>query len=334
MSNNQLTIKEYIQAPNVKARIEELLKNRASQFIITLSSMVNNDVKLQECEPASLFTAALTIVGLDLPVNNNLGFAWIIPYKSKDGKTYAQAQLGYKAFIQLAMRSDKFKTLNVSDVRQGEYKGMDRLTGEINLEWEQDEEKRSKLPVVGFVAYMKLHNGFEKSMYMTATDARAHGQRYSANFRKYNSGMWKDDFDAMAKKTVIKLMLSKYAPMSTDMARAQEVDQSVIIDEKTKYLDNPKESAQDISEEKERQRVIKYIKNCRSLKSLEMCKSSCTTNELAELYIEKENKLKAKETPAPVNSSGSQAPAGYQAGVDPAKGESKTVQTEIGGNHD
>jgi recombinase, phage RecT family len=231
----QLTIKQYIEQPNVKARVEELLKDRASQFIITINSMVNNDTKLQECEPASLFTAALTVTALDLPMNNNLGFAYIIPYKdNKTGKTYAQAQLGYKAFIQLAMRSNKFKTLNVSDVRQGEYKGLDRLTGELSLEWEKDETKRGKLPIVGYVAYMKLNNGFEKSYYMTAQEAKAHGTKYSANFRKYGSGMWKDEFDAMAKKTVIKLMLSKYAPLSTDMARAQEVDQAILLDEKNK----------------------------------------------------------------------------------------------------
>lgn len=325
-TNTGLSIKQYIEQPKVRERIEQLLQNRASQFIITLSSMVNTNEKLQECEPASLFTAALTIVALDLPVNNNLGFAWIIPYKDrKSGKTYAQAQLGYKAFIQLAMRSDKFKTLNVSDVRQGEYKGLDRLSGELSLEWVDDTEARNKLPVIGYVAYMKLKNGFEKSYWMTAQEARSHGQKYSANFKKYNSGMWADEFDAMAKKTVIKLMLSKYAPMSTDMAKAQEVDQAVLLDDKTKYLDNQKESAQDISEEKERQRLIKYIKNCKSIKSLEMCKSSCTTDELAEMYSEKEKKLLEKQPVpppvSPVNSSGSQAPAGDS-------------QTKIGETHE
>lgn len=318
-NTSQLTIKQYIEQPNVKARVEELLKDRASQFMITLSSMVNNDAKLQQCEPGSLFTAALTIVAMDLPVNNNLGFAWIIPYNDrKSGKVFAQAQLGYKAFVQLAMRSGQFKTLNVTDVRQGEFKGIDRLSGEMSLKWEENEEKRTKLLVIGFVAYMRLLNGFEKSFYMTATEARAHGQKYSANFKKYNSGMWADEFDAMAKKTVLKLMLSKYAPMSANMAKAVEVDQAVLIDEKTKYIDNQKESAADISEDKEKNRVLKYIKNCKSLKSLMMCKSSCVTDELAEAYTEKESKLKVKDqTPAPT------------VGVDTAQGESKTVETVV-----
>lgn len=291
----QLSIKQYIEQPNVKARVQELLKDRASQFMITINSMVSNDAKLQECEPASLFTSALTIVALDLPVNNNLGFAWIIPYKAKDGKTYAQAQLGYKAFIQLAQRSRQFKTINVSDVRQGEIKSIDRLSGDIDFEWQQDDEKRNKLPIIGYVAYMKLNSGFEKSFYMTAAEARAHGTKYSANYRKYKSGMWADEFDAMAKKTVVKLLLSKYAPMSTEMAKAQTIDQAVLIDEKTEYVDNQKLSAEETAEEKEINRIKKYIKAARTLKGLEVCKNSCTTDELIELYKEKEAKLLEKQ---------------------------------------
>lgn len=313
MGNNQLTLKQYVEQPNVRARVEQLLKSRSSQFMITLSSMVNNDLKLQECEPASLFTAALTIVALDLPVNNNLGFAWIIPYKDrKSGKTYAQAQLGYKSFIQLAMRSDKFKTLNVSDVREGEYQGIDRLSGDISFSWNNDEVKRTALPVVGYVAYMKLKNGFEKSFYMSAQEARKHGETYSAELRKYGTGMWANNFDAMAKKTVLKLMLAKYAPMSTDMARAQEVDQAVLLDEKTTYVDNQKESAQDVAEESERKRVIAHIKNCRTIKSLEVCRPACTTDELVQLYQEKEQKLKEKE---PTDVQGGGAGQGGQGGA-------------------
>lgn len=291
MNDSQLAIKEYLRRADVRGRVEALLKGRASQFMITLTSMVNNNAALSICEPASLFTAALTIVALDLPVNNNLGFAWIIPYKAKDGKTYAQAQLGYKAFVQLAMRSKEFKTLNVSDVREGEYKGINRLSGELDLKWEQDEVKRNKLPIVGYVAYMRLKNGFEKSFWMTVEEARLHGEKYSQNFKKYGSGMWKDEFDAMAKKTVIKLMLSKYAPMSTDMARAQEIDQAVLVDEKTSYIDNQKESPEEISEEKERQRLIKYIGSVSTVSELEVCKSSCNTDELVELYQSKEKEL-------------------------------------------
>lgn len=285
------SMKEYLSSPAIRTRINDLLKDRAPQFIVTISSMVSNDAKLASCEPASLFVAALTITALDLPMNNNLGFAWIIPYKQKDGTFLAQAQLGYKAFIQLAMRSNQFKTLNVSEVKQGECKGINRLSGELELEWNNDSEKRNKLPTMGFVAYMRLLNGFEKSLYMTVQEAKDHGLKYSQNYKKYNSGLWAEDFDAMAKKTVLKLLLSKYAPMSTDMAKAQEIDQAVIVDDKVKYLDNHKQTPAEISEEKERQRLIKYIAGCKTVADLEKCKTSCVTNELAELYQEKEKTL-------------------------------------------
>lgn len=291
-NEKQLTIKQYIEKPEINQRIQQLLKDRSSQFMITLTSMVNNDPKLQECEPSSLFTAALTVVGMDLPVNNNLGFAWIIPYKdTKSGVTYAQAQLGYKAFIQLAMRSNQFKTLNVSDVREGEYKGMNRLTGEVDIEWESDDLKRNKLKIVGYIAYMRLLNGFEKSLYMTAVEAKAHGTKYSANYRKYNSGMWANEFDAMARKTVIKLLLSKYAPMNVEMAKAQEIDQAVVESDNLRYIDNEDQSIEELAEEKERKRIIEHIEKSTTIKELELCKKACDTNELAELYLDKEKKL-------------------------------------------
>ena len=292
MSTNALTIKQYIDQPEVQKRVEQLLKDRASQFIVTITSMVNADQKYQECDPVSLFTAALNIVGMDLPVNNNLGIAWIIPYKDKKAnKTYAQAQFGYKAFIQLALRSQEFKLLNASDVREGEIKGINRLTGEIDFEWEQDQDKRLMKKIVGYVAFLRLRNGFEKMLYMTNAELKEHAKKYSANYRNYGTGMWKDEPDAMSKKTVIKLLLSKYAPISTEMAKIQELDQAVIVDENVKYLDNPKETAADISEEKERKRVLTFIAEAQSLDELMQCKKSCTSDDLQEAYNAKEAEL-------------------------------------------
>lgn len=290
-----LTIKEYISQPNVKARVSELLKSRASQFMITVNSIVSNDKKLQVCEPASLVTAALTLTALDLPMNSNLGLAYIIPYKDrKTGLTLAQAQLGWKSFVQLALRTKKFRRINTSDVRKGEFAGIDRLSGDIDFNWMADEMKRSKLPVVGYVAYFRLNGGFEKSLYMSVEELKAHATKYSAEFRKYGTGMWKDRFEDMARKTVIKLLLSKYGLLSTDMAKAQEVDQAVVVDEDTTYIDNPKETAHDISEEKERQRLLKYIAGAKTLEELEQAKTSCVDDETVEAYTEKEKQLKTK----------------------------------------
>lgn len=294
LPNQQLSIKEYIQNKNVQERISVLLKERASQFIITITSMVNNDEKLAVCEPKSLVFAALTITAMDLPVNNNLGFAWIIPYKdTKSGKTYAQVQLGYKGFIQLSMRSNQFKTINASDVRDGEYKGINRLSGDIKFKW--IDKDREKLKIIGFVAYFKLLNGFSKSIYMTAEELKGWGLKYSQVFKKYNTGQWANDFEAMARKTVIKQLLSKYAPMSTTMAKAVQTDQAIIEGEdQMRYLDNEKQTAEEISAEKEKKRIIIFIENAQTPEELENCEESCDTDELKALYDAKKAELSKK----------------------------------------
>ena len=160
MENKALTIKKYIENENVKSRIEDLLKDRAPQFIVSLTAMVNNSEKLAECEPNSLITSALTATALNLPINQNLGFAWIIPYKdNKTGVTYAQFQMGYKGFVQLAMRSGEFKKLDVAPVYEGDTD--ETVVTRINsiITPEPPREK-----ITGYVAYMKLVNGFEKTL--------------------------------------------------------------------------------------------------------------------------------------------------------------------------
>ena len=128
MNTNKLTIKQYIDAPAVKSRIQEIMQSRSQQFTVSLLSAVNTNSALAGCEPQSVMNAALTAASLDLPINQNLGFAYIIPYKDK-----AQFQLGFKGYIQLAMRSGQFQTINVSDVKEGELQGFNRLTGELEF---------------------------------------------------------------------------------------------------------------------------------------------------------------------------------------------------------
>lgn len=288
--NTDLTISQYINSTNVIKSIKTVLKDRTAQFTTSVISLASSNEKLKDCDKKSLLGACLTAASLNLPINQNLGFAYIIPYTDrKSGMTIAQFQMGYKGFIQLAQRSGQFKTINVSDVKEGEIKGINRLTGEIEFSW--TEENRESLKTIGFVGYLKLTNGFEKSLYMTNEELKKHGVRFSQTMRK-GYGLWVDDFDAMAKKTVIKLLLSKYAPLTTEMAKAQEVDQAVIEEDQIKYLDNKIETPDEISEEKERQRLIKYIKDCKTLEELEMCKDSLQDNEVFELYIEKEKELK------------------------------------------
>ncbi len=243
----QMTIKNLFQKDEVRDKFQEMLGKRAPSFITSVLQIVASNNLLSKADPHSVYHSAAVAATLDLPLNNNLGFAYIVPYNESyqvDGvwsqRQVAQFQMGYKGFIQLAQRSGQFKTLNAVDVREGELKSENKLTGEYVFEWIQDEEIRLTKKVIGFVSYFKLINGFEKIMYMSIKKLNEHGIKYSQTFKK-GKGRWKDDFDAMALKTVIKLNLSKYAPLSVDMQKAITFDQAIIKDPETQdvsYVDN------------------------------------------------------------------------------------------------
>jgi len=281
----QITLKQYIKNPKVNERIQELLKDRAQQFIVSLLSIVNSNDNLVKCEPKSLMNAAMVAASLDLPINQNLGFAYIIPYKDM-----AQFQIGYKGFIQLAQRSGQFVTINVTDVRQGEIEGNDRLTGEITFNWIK--ENRETAPIVGYVAYMQLKNGFQKSLYMTKMELTAHGMKFSQSMKR-GYGLWKDDFDSMAEKTVIKMLLSKYAPLTVDMQKAHLADQSVVVEEGNyQYVDNQPVIAEDVAKDKEMKRIQKHIEASKTITELELCRDHVIDQTTKALY-DKKTKLLA-----------------------------------------
>lgn len=228
-----LSIAQYVRQDAVSKRLNELLGKRAPQFVTSLVSAVNANTLLAGCKPESVLTAALTAASLDLPINQNLGFAYLIPYKNKSGEV-CQFQMGYKGFIQLAQRSGYYKTINATDVREGEMTGFDRLSGELSFEW-LDGAERNKAKVVGYVAYFQLLNGFEKSLFMTTEELEKHAQKYSKNYAKYKTGLWADNFDSMAKKTVLKLLISKFGPLNTQLEDAIQKDQTA----DDEYVDNP-----------------------------------------------------------------------------------------------
>lgn len=228
-----LSIAQYVRQDAVTQRLNELLGKRAPQFVTSLVSAVNANQLLANCKPESVLTAALTAASLDLPINQNLGFAYLIPYKNKTGEV-CQFQMGYKGFIQLAQRSGYYKTINATDVREGEMTGFDRLSGELSFEWLEGAE-RSKAKVVGYVAYFQLLNGFEKSLFMTTEELEKHAQKYSKSYARNKSGLWADNFDSMAKKTVLKLLISKFGPLNTQLEDAIQKDQTA----DDEYVDNP-----------------------------------------------------------------------------------------------
>jgi recombination protein RecT len=277
------SIKSFFEQENVKNKFQELLGKRSTQFITSVLQIASSNDLLKNADPMSIFNAAATAATLDLPLNNSLGQAFIVPFntKQKDGSyvTLAQFQISAKGLKQLAIRTGQFLILNDSDVREGEIKSYNRLTGQIDFEWIQDDKERLSKPIVGYVSYFRLQNGFEHTYYMTIEQLRQHGLKYSQTFKK-GYGLWKDDFDAMARKTCVKLNLSKNAPLSVEMQTAIKVDQSVIKDadntEDVEYVDatpTTLEQTQKADINKEDERIALMISDCTDLASLEELKS-------------------------------------------------------------
>jgi len=241
MRQESPTLQQLLSSAGIKRRFEELLDNAAPSFISSILTIVNSSPKLKECSPNSILSAAGIAAALKLPINPSLGFAHIVPYKSKNG-TQAQFQLGWRGYVQLAMRSGQYKTLNAGAVCEGQIAEIDFVTGEI-IRGEKISDN-----VVGYVAYMELINGFKKSLYMTNEELQTHAEKYSQSYAYdmrsgKKSSVWSTNFDAMAKKTVLKKLLSTFGIISIDqqsaaLATALQADQAVITDEGFRYIDN------------------------------------------------------------------------------------------------
>ena len=242
----EMTFTEVLKLKGTIARFEEVLGKGAASFIASLFTIWTEDKKLQECDVTSILSAAKQAAIMNLPILKQLGYAYVIPYKDwRSGKTVATFQLGYKGLLQLAMRSGVFKNLNAVEIYEGELRSRNRITGEIELE----ETAGTTGAVVGYAAYMELTNGFKKMYYMTRSEVEAHAQKYSQSYvydlkNNKKTSVWSTNFDAMAKKTVMKLLLSKYAPTSIemqgkDLVSAMQADQAAITTEgEYVYVDN------------------------------------------------------------------------------------------------
>lgn len=301
MSNVTTTkdLKGLMNSPNTKEKFEAMLGERTQGFFVSVSNAVNSNSLLTKAEPNSIIMAAAVAASLDLPIDPNLGFAYIVPYNNKqpDGswKTVGQFQMGWKGYVQLAQRTGLYKTINATEVMPGEIEYEDFLTGEIRFKWLPRAE-RVGLEPVGYVSYFRLLNGFEKAFYMSREEAHSHGFKYSQTFKK-NQGRWKEDFDAMSKKTVIKLLLSKYGPLSIQMRNAILADQGIIksfdnnvVD--ADYADNQTLSIDEISKEKEVQRIAKHIEDSKTIEELEQVYEHVRDANLLDEYTAKYDELK------------------------------------------
>lgn len=212
---NQL-MSSILDGEKMRSRFDELLGKRAPQFISSVVSLVNADKNMQQAfyeAPMSIIQAALKAATFDLPVDQNLGYAYIVPFKSK-GTMTATFILGWKGMHQLALRTGAYKTINVVDVREGELKSYNRLTEEVVIDFEEDEDKRETLPIIGYVGYYKLVNGAEKTIYMTTKQIENHEKKNRKG--DYMGKGWRDDWDAMARKTVYRRLIGKWGVMSID----------------------------------------------------------------------------------------------------------------------
>jgi len=220
------TVAQFLGSTSVKKYVEGVLKERAGQFVTSLVSMANLTPGLRDCVPETLMYCGLKAASLNLPLDNNLGFAYAVPYKNHGtGIVEAQFQIGYKGIVQLGQRTGQYKSMNVINIHQGELTAWDPFTEELELNIGQDQGARANLPIIGYAAVFTLLNGFKKVSYWPIERVEAHAKRFS---KAYNNGPWKTDFNAMARKTVLKEMLSKWGPLSTEMAEAVKFDQSVV----------------------------------------------------------------------------------------------------------
>ncbi|OPY83162.1 MAG: recombination and repair protein RecT [Smithella sp. PtaU1.Bin162] len=229
----------------IKKRFEQVLGKKAAGFMSSVISAVNSNGELKKANPMTVVAAAAVAASLDLPINPSLGFAHIVPYK-KDGIPIAQFQMGWRGFVQLGMRSGQYKTINTCAVYEGELIESNRFTGEMFF----DENKRTSDKIVGYVAYFKLINGFEKYLYMTVEQIHAHGKQYSKSYSNAK-GKWQTDFESMALKTPLKLLLSRWGILSLEMQSAVQYDQAAIktMDGAYEYVDNPENNGDVIDAE-------------------------------------------------------------------------------------
>ena len=221
-------VNTFLDRDGLRKRFDELLGKRSPQFISSIVSMVNADQKMQQafCEaPMTVIQSALKAATFDLPIDQNLGYAHIVPFKNykKDlgtKKMEATFILGWKGMHQLALRTGAYKTINVVDIREGELKKYNRLTEEVDIDFIEDETEREKHPVIGYVGYYRLVNGAEKTVYMSVKQIENHEKK----FRKGDSmGCgWQNDWDAMARKTVYRILIGKWGVMSIDYQTADE----------------------------------------------------------------------------------------------------------------
>lgn len=213
-----------LDGEGMRKRFDELLGKRTPQFLSSLVTLINADASLQKAfreAPMTVVQAALKAATFDLPIEPSLGYAYIVAFnnsvKQPDGSFEKRMEatfiLGYKGMEQLCLRTGAYSRIpDAVDVRQGELVSYDRLTGDAEFAWIEDEDEREKLPIIGYAGYLRLKNGAEKTIYMTRKQIEAHEKKFRKG--QYMGKGWREDFDNMARKTVLRRLIGKYGLMS------------------------------------------------------------------------------------------------------------------------
>lgn len=245
--NQKQTFSAFLAQDAMKKKINEMVGGeKGQQFVTSIISAVSTNPQLAECDNASIVSAALLGQALNLSPSPQLGQYYMVPFNdNKRGCKVAQFQIGYKGYIQLAIRSGQYKKLNVLAIKEGELKKYDPLNEEIEVELIENEEEREKATTIGYYAMFEYLNGFRKTIYWSKEKMEAHALKYSMGYRaKKGYTFWEKDFDGMAYKTMLRQLISKWGIMSVDltMQKALESDMAVINDNGTyDYIDNSNE---------------------------------------------------------------------------------------------
>ena len=240
-NNQRLGITAYLTNDAVKNQINNVIGGKdGTRFISAVVSAVNNNPALQECTNQSILSAALLGESLKLSPSPQLGQYYMVPFNDKNKGKVAQFQLGYKGYIQLAIRSGQYKKLNVLAIKEGELVKFDPLNEEIEVKLIEDEEARENAETIGYYAMFEYTNGFKKAMYWSKSKMEAHALKYSMGYRaKKGYTFWEKDFDGMAYKTMLRQLISKWGIMSIELQSAIDADMAVINDDGTKnYVEN------------------------------------------------------------------------------------------------
>lgn len=235
----RMTFSMAINSTGYQKLINNTIKDskRAQRFVAAITSAVAVNPTLQTCDPATILSGALLGESLGLSPSPQLGQYYLVPFRdNKSGRTTASFQLGYKGYVQLALRSGYYKSLNVFSIKAGELKKWNPLTEELDIELIEDDEVRERTESVGYVASFEYLNGFRKTIYWSRKKMEAHALRYSKGYAaKKGYTFWEKDFDAMAYKTMLRQLISKWGIMSIDLQTA--FDQDTIIEESGDYVE-------------------------------------------------------------------------------------------------